>query len=156
MGAVHEKRCTNGHKWEVLELGGVETSLAREGDACFDVTCPTCGLDGAKVFTSDGRKPHGAGFPYYDFGLDLVLQSEQHRQQVMRERGLKPMDGEFTRVTEQTWAKKRLEGERIDREYAEMTARQNADPEVRRMRARMGEAKSKADVLAMFGQREDA
>ena len=38
---------------------------------------------------------HWARFPYYDRGLGVILKSEQHRQEICRQRGLTPVDGDW-------------------------------------------------------------
>lgn len=152
MGAIHEKKCVNGHTWEVLEHNGVETSLAREGDACFDVTCPECGLDGTRHFAAGApRTPHGAGYPRFDVGLGRMLESEQHRRQVMKELGVKDAEGELGRVVQEIVDLRSTAERKHQEEYTRMQEEMAADPTVRRIQARAASARTREELLAIYG-----
>lgn len=152
MGATYEKRCKNGHTWEVLLHNGTETSLARDGDACFDVTCPECGLDGERLYTAGpARTPHGAGFPYFDVGLGQTIESEQHRRQVMRELGVRDAEGELGRVAQELLDRRNAANRKLDEDYAQVQRDMAADETVRRVQARAAKARSNEELVDIYG-----
>ena len=153
MGATKTRQCPAGHRYDVLDHRGVVTVLEKEGDACFELTCPTCG---AAEFTEhllgvgEEYVPHGAGYPYFDHGLGVELESAEHRRRVMRERGVVCMEGEagreFDRIMGERRAAEAREGERR-RQDAE---RQAADPEIRRAQTRVADAMAGSATIEEF------
>jgi hypothetical protein len=124
----------------VLDHRGVVTVLEKEGDACFELTCPTCGApEFVEHLLGVGEEyvPHGSGFPYYDHGLGLEVQSPDHRRRVMKERGLVCMEGEAEREFDRARAEHNAARERLAARQAEDAARQQRDPEIRKAQARV-------------------
>lgn len=137
MGAIWTKRCPNGHRWEVLEHAGVETSLARDGEACWDPTCPDCGEEGQRVYEFGGQTPHGAGYPYFDFGLGVRVTSAQHKREVMRKLGWAELEGEMDRHTQGILDDMNAKDRKLTEDYEKMMSEYRADPETRRTLAEL-------------------
>lgn len=57
--------------------------------------CPSCGEPAPWVFVPAHVDGSLVTYPRFDRGLGIVLESEQHRRQVCRERGLIPVDGDY-------------------------------------------------------------
>lgn len=92
MALLRHRRCLDCLKpYAVLQHGGVSVGMDRDDD---EPTCPQCG---SKEFTSvvQAAMPIDRGYPRFDRGLGIELQSAAHRRQVCAERGLIPVDGDF-------------------------------------------------------------
>lgn len=143
MGATKTRECPAGHRYDVLDHRGVVTVLAKEGDDCFVLTCPTCGsAEFTEHLLGVGEEyvPHGSGFPYYDHGLGLEVESPDHRRRVMKERGLVCMEGEADREFDRIRSEHNAARERLAARQAEDAARQMRDPEIRKAQARVDAA----------------
>lgn len=79
-----------------LECTGCQKRYEDVYDAAKETPgpCPTCGAVGT-VLVGQLSVAHANEYPRFDRGLGLWLRSESHRQQVCKERGLTPVDGDF-------------------------------------------------------------
>jgi len=92
------RQCPNGHTYDLLERKGELISLGDGADD--DISCPGCGAEdftsvltlGVGVRLGDVA---GAGkfYPRFDRALHRTVNSEAHRNQIMKEMGLVPLDG---------------------------------------------------------------
>ena len=92
MALIRHRKCHDClEPYSVLEHGGETLGMDRVDDQPI---CPQCG---SKVFSSvvHAPKPIDQGYPRFDRGLGIELQSAAHRKQVCAERGLVPVDGDF-------------------------------------------------------------
>jgi hypothetical protein len=157
MGAVHIQRCDNEHTWEVLVYNGVTTSLCRPEGEEDDLSCPTCGLIGARVYTGwMAPTPHGVGYPYYDIAVGMEFESAQHRERVFRERGLRCMEGEAERELD---ARNAVENKRKDDERERMRQYdgvKQSDDGIRQLMGRFAQAPDPMDMLrAVYGSKAE-
>jgi putative FmdB family regulatory protein len=61
-----------------------------------EMVCPECGGDTRIVlsgFNTDTSSQNR--YPYFDRGLGIMLHSKEHRRKVCKERGLRPVDGDY-------------------------------------------------------------
>ena len=92
MALLRHRKCMDCmERYSVLEHGGDVLGMDRDDDKPI---CPKCG---SKVFASvvEAAAVIDRGYPRFDRGLGIELQSAAHRKQVCEERGLIPVDGDF-------------------------------------------------------------
>lgn len=83
---IYDYKCEDGHYSEDYQ------TMAN----CDEPTvCSECGKTAKRII---GRSAwavdrFGERFPYYDRGLGMTLHSKNHRRQIIKERGLIPVDG---------------------------------------------------------------
>ena len=83
---IYDYKCEDGHSTEDYQ------TMAN----CDEPTvCSECGKMAKRII---GRSAwavdrFGERFPYYDRGLGMELRSKAHRRQIIKERGLIPVDG---------------------------------------------------------------
>lgn len=96
--AVVTERGTTSHDIRSIDLECLGCGKAYEDvyDAVKEApaACPHCGGEGRVLVAAPGAA-HMNEYPRYDRGLGIWLKSESHRQQVCKERGLTPVDGDF-------------------------------------------------------------
>lgn len=57
--------------------------------------CPQCGLNARHVFVGSHVDETLKMYPYYNRGLDCVVESAQHVRDICKERGLIPVEGDY-------------------------------------------------------------
>lgn len=129
----------------------VETNLDRDENV-EDLSCIECGTLEAEAIIEAPRvtTPHGAGFPYFDVGLGVMVESEQHRLETARAMGLRPMDGEMEREVQKASDAMYAESRRLDEEMAQMHREYMQDESVRKILLRAEEAKTNAEKQAIY------
>ena len=85
---IYDYKCPDGHYSEDV----------KKMSECDDpIVCPECGKQAVRVYglqrSAWAVDRFGERFPYYDRGLGMTLHSKNHRRQVIKEKGLIPVDG---------------------------------------------------------------
>ncbi len=93
------RQCADcGHRFELMDLGGVVSNMDREED-WDDLSCVKCGASELVALVAGasaaGLETGAVKYPYFDRGLGLTITSHKHRMRVCRERGLIPTEGEL-------------------------------------------------------------
>ena len=86
---IYDYKCEDGHYTEDFQ---------KMADCDEPTVCSECGKVAKRII---GRSAwavdrFGERFPYYDRGLGMELHSKNHRRQVMREKGLVAVDGDYS------------------------------------------------------------
>lgn len=88
--AMHLYKCNDcSHKFDEI----VDFSKGENYDDLKQ--CPKCKSKNSKWIPMARIDRWSERFPYYDRGLGVMLQSKQHRDQICKERGLTPVDGDW-------------------------------------------------------------
>lgn len=98
--------------------------------------CPGCGEAAHDVQIGVANLPHINEYPRFDRGLNLLLESEQHRRRVMKERGLEEGGGineirDILDAQRNAWQEERTARHARD-------ARMRASPEYREFMDKVG------------------
>lgn len=152
---LKDRKCPNGHTYEVLDYGGV-VSVVAKGDDCLELTCPECGSPEFEehLGTISGR-PHGAGYPFFDVGLGAMVYSAQHQRELARSKGAEAVDyHDMMRELDAQRAKIETEKEIRRKRYAETVARQEADPGIRKAKAIIAEETARLGTKRFIEQLE--
>lgn len=126
MPIVH-RRCANpacpvegGRLHDLISYNGALTSLSDEhADDVTDLSCPECGsTEYAGSLASDHKPTHrsdsfrtGGAYPYYNRGLQCIVESEAHADRLAAERGLVPVKGD---IDLETFYEREFEQEKRD------------------------------------------
>jgi putative FmdB family regulatory protein len=86
---IYDYKCEDGHYTEDFQ---------KMKDCDEPTVCSVCGKTAKRIF---GRSAwavdrFGERFPYFDRGLGMELRSKDHRRQVMKQKGLVAVDGDFS------------------------------------------------------------
>lgn len=94
--------------------------------------CPECKSMNSKWLPMARIDRWSERFPYYDRGLGVMLQSKQHRDQICKERGLTPVDGDWD--DEKMFSEWDVKREKQIKEYDDYCDRLEHHPAFRQFR----------------------
>jgi hypothetical protein len=149
---IELRECTECRRvYEVLVMRGEAVGVVERQEGDMRISCPGCEGTAFSRLVGVAQLPHINEYPRFDRGLDLMLESEQHRQRVMKERGLVELGNDheaLLRAQRRRWEEERegrarrkleLESHPAYREYMAQHERQMQDEaaEIKR-RAREG------------------
>jgi hypothetical protein len=111
------RQCPTAHNYEVLVIGGREVGvLTREDDL---IACPECDAPDFVRLVGAVALPGINAYPYFNNGLNCIVTSKQHYDQVCREKNLVCIgDQEEQLLSEQSRAREKVIRERKEREEA--------------------------------------
>lgn len=152
MGALFRRTCKGcGHVFRVLRTSRFATNQDRDGDDCEDLSCVKCGSAEHVEDYGDGETAvHGKGYPCFDLGLGIMVESHEHRLREMRARGLVEMEGEAQRELEKELSRRKAGEERVDREMAEMAERHRADHDLQAALHRSSQGRTPMEQLEIL------
>lgn len=144
---IENRKCPDGHRYEVLVMQGEVCGLDADHP-----NCPTCGsteferlVGGAIGIDLGGEAGVGKLYPYFDRGLMTYVKSAKHRREICKARGLVPVDGDIDLDADRR--KQDAAESEVRRKYHEIKDHEDNDPafaDFRRLRD-MGYFKDRAE-----------
>ena len=83
---IYDYKCPEGH---------YSDDVKKMSESEEPIECPECGQEARRILglSKWSVDRFGERFPYFDRGLGMELRSKNHRRQIIKERGLIPVEG---------------------------------------------------------------